>query len=114
MRVTVASPHDQPPDQFLVRRVRSGDERAFRALYERHTPRLKMLVRRLIGRRAVDADDVIQETWMSACRGLDQYRGDAKLSTWLMSIAVRAAYAALARRLDDDVLLLDDVPAPNG
>lgn len=51
---------------------------------------------------------------MSACRALDRYRGDAKFSTWLTSIGVRAAYAALARRLDDDVLLLDDFPSPNG
>ena len=88
-----------PSDLSLVRRIIDGDERAFRVLYDRHTPRLKMLVRRLLGRRAVDADDVLQETWLAACRSLHQYRGDAQLSTWLTSIGVRAAYASLTRRI---------------
>ena len=113
MRVTVAR-SDLPPDLVLVRRSLDGDERAFRALYDRHTPRLKMLVRRLLGRRAVDADDVVQETWLAACRSLHQYRGDAKLSTWLTSIGVRAAFAALTRRVEDEAVLYEDTVAARG
>jgi RNA polymerase sigma-70 factor (ECF subfamily) len=114
MGVTFASRDNLPSDFTLVRRTLDGDERAFRALYDRHTPRLKMLVRRLLGRRALDTDDVLQETWLAACRSLHQYRGDAKLSTWLSSIGVRAAYASLTRRLDDDAALYEDtVVSPN-
>jgi RNA polymerase sigma-70 factor, ECF subfamily len=111
MRVTVAPPHNLPTDLVLVRRTLDGDEGAFRALYDRHTPRLKMLVRRLLGRRTVDADDVLQETWLAACRSLHQYRGDAKLSTWLTSIGVRAAYASLAHRVEDEAVLYEDTLA---
>jgi RNA polymerase sigma-70 factor (ECF subfamily) len=109
MRVTVAASDTLPSDLSLVRRVIDGDERAFRILYGRHTPRLKMLVRRLLGRRQLDTEDVLQETWLAACRSLHQYRGDAKLSTWLTSIAVRATYASLTRRLDDDATLYEEI-----
>ena len=91
MRVTIAASDSLPSDRSLVGRVIDGDERAFRLLYLRHTPRLKMLVRRLLGRRQLDAEDVLQETWLAACRSLHQYRGDAKLSTWLTSRRCRAA-----------------------
>ena len=114
MRVTVAPPDDHPTDIVLDRRTNDGDERAFRALYDRHTPRLKRLVRRLLGRRTIDADDVLQETWLAACRSLHQYRGDAKLSTWLTSIGVRATYASLTRRLDDEAVLYEDTVASPG
>lgn len=114
MRVTVSSSNSLPSDLALVRRTIDGDERAFRVLYERHTPRLKMLVRRLLGRQAVDPDDVLQETWLAACRALPHYRGDAKLSTWLTSIGVRATYASLSRRLDDDTVVYEDTVASPG
>jgi RNA polymerase sigma-70 factor (ECF subfamily) len=114
MHVTVSSPDRLPSDVVLVRRIIDGDERAFRVLYERHTPRLKMLVHRLLGRRVLDTDDVLQETWLATCRSLHQYRGDAKLSTWLTAIAVRACYASLGRLRDDDEMMSyeDTVASP--
>ncbi|MGH9887552.1 MAG: RNA polymerase sigma factor, partial [bacterium] len=63
----------------------------------RHTPRVKMTVRRLLGFRQQEADDVLQETWLAACRGMNAYRGDAPFSAWLTSIAARTTYAALSR-----------------
>ena len=68
------------PDGALIRRFLDGDERAFRMLYERHTPRLKMTLQRLLGTRRQDIDDVVQDTWLAGCRGLHGYRGDAKFS----------------------------------
>jgi RNA polymerase sigma-70 factor (ECF subfamily) len=99
-------------DAVLIRRFLDGDERAFRELYDRHTPVLKMTLQRLLGRRWQDADDVVQETWLAGCRGIHGYRGDAKFSTWLTTIGVRIVLAHLARHSLRDMELLVDLPAP--
>ncbi len=103
---------EQLPDGVLIRRFLDGDEQPFRVLYRRHSPRLRAVIARLLGARRNDADDVLQETWLSACRAIHQYRGDARFATWLTTIGIRAARARLLMpRLP--VLTLDgDLPAP--
>jgi RNA polymerase sigma-70 factor (ECF subfamily) len=110
--VTLAHLPFELPDSALIHRFLDGDERAFRLLYERHTPRLKMTLQRLLGARRQDVDDVVQDTWLAGCRGLHGYRGDAKFSTWLTSIGVRTTLNHLERRVDRDTELLDEMPAP--
>jgi RNA polymerase sigma factor (sigma-70 family) len=83
-------------DIVLIRRFLLGDEYAFRALYRRHTPRLRMLVWRLLAQRDADTDDVIQETWLAACRAMGRFNGDARFSTWLTTIGIRAARTRFA------------------
>jgi len=109
----------QPSDVSLIHRFLDGSESAFRVLYERHTPRLKMTVRRLLGFRQQEIDDVIQETWLAACRGMPSYRGDAPLGAWLAAIAARTTYATLTRltsreteMVDDDIAAPDQPEAP--
>jgi len=81
--------------------ARHGDERAFRQLYQRHTPRLYQLVLRFLGGREADAEDVVQETWVRAVRGLGEFRWDAALSTWVCGIGIRVAQDLLRRRARD-------------
>lgn len=101
-------------DGALIRRFLDGDERAFRQLYERHTPRLKMTLLRMLGARRDDVDDVIQDTWLAGCRGLHGYRGDAKFSTWLTSIGVRTTLNHLTRTVRPADEPLGEVAAPMG
>jgi len=101
-----------PADAVLIRRFLDGDEPAFRALYDRHTPRLKMTICRLLGRRPHDVDDVLQETWLSACRSMHAFRGESKFSSWLTSIGVRATYALLSRTGRAEMELVHDIAAP--
>jgi len=105
--VTVAS--EELPDSTLIRRFLDGDERAFRTLYQRHTPRLRMVICRLLGPRRDDADDLVQETWMRGCRGIHGFNGEAKFSTWLTTIGVRAVYSRFARFSADEEPLFEDV-----
>jgi RNA polymerase sigma-70 factor (ECF subfamily) len=97
---------------MLIRRFLDGDEASFRALYERHTPRLRMLVQRLLGRDRHELDDVVQEIWLAASRGVHAFRGDAKFGTWLCAIGVRVAFNRLPRRAGDESELSDDIPSP--
>jgi len=70
---------------FIERR----DERAFRALYGRHSPALYGLLRRIVG--GSEAQDVLQETWLRAVRGLSGFRWEGALRTWLTGIALNCA-----------------------
>jgi len=98
-------------DAALIRRFLDGDEQAFRALYRRHTPRLRMIVARLLGSRRDEVDDVVQETWLAGCRGIHRFNGNAQFSSWLTTIGIRAAYSRFssnggaAESFDDSVLV---------
>jgi RNA polymerase sigma-70 factor (ECF subfamily) len=68
--------------------VHQGDEDAFRVLYRRHTPSVYQFVLRLVGGDVQEAEDVIQETWMRAARGLEGFRWQSALKSWLTGIAL--------------------------
>lgn len=93
--MTTLASYAELSDAALIRRFLAGDEYGFRALYQRHTPRLRLLILRLVGGNGADADDVIQDTWLAGCRGLHRFNGDAKFSTWLTAIGVRVARSRL-------------------
>ena len=77
-------------DRQLVARCIAGDTVAERALYDAHADRVYRLVHRMAGDPDL-ASDFTQETFIRAFERLEQFRGDASLSTWLHSIAVSVA-----------------------
>jgi RNA polymerase sigma-70 factor (ECF subfamily) len=95
----MTAPSDEAP---LLERVRRGEEAAFRTLYRRHTPRLFGLVHRLLGARLGETEDVVQEAWLRAVKGLPGFRGESLFSTWLSGIAIRCALETLRRRASGD------------
>jgi RNA polymerase sigma-70 factor (ECF subfamily) len=90
-------------DQRLVERARAGDVRAFEALVRRYERWVFTLAFRMVGDRG-DAEDVAQEVFLKAYRGLSGFRGGSRFSTWLYAIASHhclnhlAGRAARARR----------------
>lgn len=70
----------------LVERCRRGDAAAFEELYRTHAGRLFSLATRMVGNQA-DAEDLLQEIFLSAHRKLDSFRGDSALGTWLYRLA---------------------------
>lgn len=92
-------------DQALVTRVRLCDDRnAFEHLVRRHQGMVRAQLRRLLHGDAAGADDLAQETFLLAWRKLDQFRGDARFSTWLYRIAYSCFLQAYRkqRRIADD------------
>jgi RNA polymerase sigma-70 factor (ECF subfamily) len=81
-----------PPDEDgpVVRAVLEGDTEAFRTLVERHRTRVYGLLRRLVGDPDV-GEELAQETFVRAYRGLGGFRAEARFGTWLLQIAVHAA-----------------------
>ena len=73
-------------DMALAERCRAGDFDAFETLYREHSARLFALAMRMLGNRT-DAEDMLQDIFLTAHRKLKSYRGDARLGTWLFRLA---------------------------
>jgi RNA polymerase sigma-70 factor (ECF subfamily) len=76
-----------------VARARSGDEAAFESLYREHVGRVYGLCLRMTG-QAATAEDLTQDTFVSAWKSLPGYEGRSSFSTWLHRIAVNAVLAS--------------------
>jgi RNA polymerase sigma factor (sigma-70 family) len=95
----MAAPSDLDVDVDLVARVLADDDRsAFAALVNRHQGAVRGLLRRLCGGDGAAADDLAQETFVRAYRGLRRFRGGARLSTWLHRIAYNVFLTQAARQ----------------
>jgi RNA polymerase sigma-70 factor (ECF subfamily) len=118
-RAPVAEPAAGDSAEFVAR-LRAGDRRAFEDLVRAHQHRVYGLALRMLG-NAAEAQDVAQEVFLRAHRGLAEFRGDARLSTWLYTIVSRLCLNRLAgseRRLTqhgDETLgrLADGRPGPD-
>jgi len=84
-------------DPKLIAAARQGDPDAFRSLYDALVAPVTRVVRALVRDRDA-ADDVVQETFLSVFRGLQGFRNDAEVSTWVTRIALNRARDALRRR----------------
>src|SRR5687768_17341130 len=72
-------------DHELIRRVQSGDQRAFRTLVDRHRRRAFAIAIGLV-RDEQDALDIVQEAFVRVYRGIDAFSGAASFFTWLYRI----------------------------
>jgi RNA polymerase sigma-70 factor, ECF subfamily len=100
----------------LVERCRQGDLAAFEELYRTHAGRIYGLAMRMVGNSA-DAEDLLQEIFLSAHRKLESFRGESALGTWLYRLAtnqildhVRSRAARTGQvtdALDDEAALAD-------
>lgn len=71
-----------------------------------HSPRFRRIALHRL-RNAADADDALQDAFLSALRHLDQFRGEAKMSTWFAAIVINSARMKLRQRLAPVQLALD-------
>ena len=78
----------------LLAALRQGQDAAFAELVVRNSGRLLSVIRRLL-RREEDAQDALQETFLSAFRGLTKFDGKSQLGTWLHRIAINTALMKL-------------------
>jgi RNA polymerase sigma-70 factor, ECF subfamily len=92
-------------DATLVRKAAAGEREAFRLLFERYQRPMAALVGRMIS-SPDDVDDILQEVFLRAWKGLPNFRGDAQFSTWLYRIAVNTAIKYRSRRRNDTAPLV--------
>jgi RNA polymerase sigma-70 factor (ECF subfamily) len=83
-------------DAAIVARLRDGDARAFAQLVDAVGPTMLRLVLAHVPSRAV-AEEVVQESWISVLRSLEQFEGRSSLRTWICAIAINVARKQAAR-----------------
>jgi RNA polymerase sigma-70 factor (ECF subfamily) len=99
--MTEAAPLGQsgttPEEAALLVRMQTGDGDAFEACVRTYGGRLLVVARRILGHEE-DARDAVQDAFLSAFKGIGQFKGESQLGTWLHKIAVNAALGRLRRR----------------
>lgn len=85
------------PDEPLLSRLRAGDDSAYEELARKETPHLLAVARRLL-RNEEDAQDAVQQAFLSAFRALPAFNGQSRLTTWLHRIVTNAALMKLRTR----------------
>jgi RNA polymerase sigma-70 factor, ECF subfamily len=94
-------------DAELVARAQAGELDAFEALTNRYEQRVYSLALRML-RQQQDAEDVTQQTFLSALQNLDGFRADASFATWLLRIATHAALKVIRKRKGLQTISLEE------
>jgi RNA polymerase sigma-70 factor (ECF subfamily) len=81
----------------LLARMQAGDDDAFEACARTYCGQMLLLARRIL-RNDEDANDAVQDAFLSAFKGISQFKGQSRLGTWLHRIVVNAALGRLRNR----------------
>ena len=95
-------------DPAILQGLRAQDAAVIEKVIRSNSGRLLSVARRMLGNEA-DAQDAVQDAFLNAFRSLDSFHGDARLSTWLHRILVRAALMKLRRRRRKPETSIDDL-----
>jgi RNA polymerase sigma-70 factor (ECF subfamily) len=107
-----AAPRTREDDVELARRASSGDRAAQRELFLAQRTSVHHALYRVVGSNR-DLEDLLQDAFVEIFRALPSFRGDSTLARWCQTIAMRAAYAAFAKRKPAtiDLALVEDTVA---
>jgi RNA polymerase sigma-70 factor (ECF subfamily) len=97
-----AVPSRESDDHALLAECRAGDKQAFNVLILRHQHSVSTLATRLLGNQ-LEAQDVTQDTFLKAYEGVEEFRGDAKFSTWLYRICHNLCLSSLRKKKNDPI-----------
>jgi RNA polymerase sigma-70 factor (ECF subfamily) len=99
-----------PPtdDAALVAGLKAGDESAYEAAVREHGPRLLAVAKRFLPDEA-DAQEAVQDAFLSAFRSIERFQGASRLSTWLHRIVVNAALQKLRSKRRRSEASIDDL-----
>lgn len=100
-------------DVELVNRAQAGELSAFEALTTRYERRVFSLALRML-RQEQDAEDVTQQTFLSALENLSGFRGEASFATWLFRIATHAALKIIRKRKGLKTISLEEATEGTG
>jgi RNA polymerase sigma-70 factor (ECF subfamily) len=101
----------ETPDAELVRRAKAAELNAFETLSNRHEQRVYSVAMRML-RHQQDAEDVTQQTFLSAVERLTGFREEASFNTWLLRIATYAALKVVRKRRGLPTVSLEQMTEP--
>jgi len=96
-----------PEDLRLIERVKAGDHEAFDVLFQRYFATVSRQAIRLTGHRE-EAEEVVQEVFLTVYEKAHTFRGTAAFSTWLYRVTANAALIRLRRRKKGEELSLEE------
>lgn len=109
-------------ERELIARLQKRDEAAFEELIRQYEKKVYTLCFRMCG-NSEDAEEAAQDAFLALWRGIDRFRQESSLSTWIYRLATNACIDTLRRRkkqngsvsLDDEELFVDavDIPRPS-
>ena len=103
-----AVPVGEVADEALVERARAKDEAAFEELVNRYENKLYRLAMRFV-RNETDAQEILQDAFLSAWRNLPSFEGRAQFGSWMYRVTVNAALMLLRSRNRHPEVAVDDV-----
>jgi RNA polymerase sigma-70 factor (ECF subfamily) len=112
--VSTPAAEERDQDHALISRIKAGDERAFAELVNQYKGMVLNLVARMSG-KVESAEDLAQEVFVRVWKGIDSFRGDCRLSTWVYRIALNLAIAeSKSARSRSQFLDIDDPTVERG
>ncbi len=100
-------------DLPLVVRAKSGDYEAFETLVQKYERRILTLAKRIVGQQH-DAEEVVQQTFLSVIEKIQTFREESKFGTWLTRIATNHALALLRKRSTRRAMSYSEQPSDEG
>ena len=97
-----------PDPKVLAERVLSGDKSAFDEIVQLYHAALFRLANRLL-RNVDDAQEVVQESFLAAYEGMERFRGQSQVRTWLLSITYNKAVDRLKKITRDNWYIAGDL-----
>lgn len=111
-RPTPLAPATPADDFALIKRIQAGDAAAIETLMRRYN-RILYRTARAILRDDAEAEESVQDAYLKAFGALSRFRGESRLSTWLVRIAANEALMRRRRRVRGaEVIPLNDLEAP--
>jgi RNA polymerase sigma-70 factor (ECF subfamily) len=96
------------PDNDIFELLKTDVNKGFRIVVERYSSRLYWHIRRLVILHE-DADDALQNTFLSAWRNIGKFRNESSMYTWLYAIATNESLALINKRAKNAAVSLDDL-----
>ena len=98
-------------DWQLLQATAAGDKEAFSALYRRYYPLLTRFAYRYLQQIEL-IEEVVNDTLLTIWQKAGEFRGESRVSTWMMGIAMRKCWEAARKQNKHDCQDIDEVPEP--
>ena len=95
------------PDMLLVQEFRNGDQAAYVELVERYTEKAHNLALR-ITRNREDAEEILQDVFVTVFRKIDSFKGESAFSSWLYRVTANTSFMKLRKRKKHASVELDE------
>ncbi len=102
-----------PDEAALLEGLKRGDPEACACMIKQYAPRVYAIAIRMVNDRD-EAEEVLQETFISACKNIQKFEGRSALGTWLHRIATNAALMHLRKRKNREVSLDEPIETMGG